>query len=229
MLTDLLVGIEAIAFAIVLARRHPHGPALGARALERHRWLVASFAASGSAALLGAAIHARVPVEDDPTRRRMWRLSLGLIGVGGLSAWRIGAAIALAGRRRRRVSRATTAACVAYLVTLTRTNPPFAVAIAAYVPGAMFLSAALATRLRQPAERPSTAIALVGMGLTFTGALAQVGRIGIHPRLFDHNATYHAIQAVALACFFVAADGIVNHRTGHAPPGAHETPQAVRR
>jgi len=226
--TDLFVGIEALAFAIALARRHAHGAALDDRALERQRWLIASFAAIGSAALLGAAIHARVPVGDDPTRRRMWRLSLGLIAVGGWSAWRIGAATALSSRPRRRVARATTLAYGTYLATLTRTNPPFVVAIAAYVPGAIFLSAALATRLKQPAERRSIALALVGMGLTFVGALVQVGRIAIHPRLFDHNATYHAIQAVALACFFAAADGIVRQGTRHAPRAAHEVNQPVR-
>lgn len=226
MLTDLFVGLEAMAFAIVLARRRPNGPAMGARAMERHRWLVASFAATGSAALLGAAIHGLLPVKDDPTRRRMWRLSLGFIGVGGLAAWRIGAATALAGRWRHRVTGAATVAHGAYLVTLTRTDPPFAVAIAAYLPGAMFLSAALASRLRRPAERRPAALALVGMGLTLGGALAQVGRIAIHPRLFDHNATYHAIQAAAVACFFLAAGGLVRHTSGQAP---HDPPQPVRR
>lgn len=220
-LTDLFVGLEAMAFAIVLARRRPDGPAMSARATERRRWLVASFAATGSAALLGAAIHGLLPVKEDPTRRRMWRLSLGFIGVGGLAAWRIGAATALAGRWRRRVADAATVAHGAYLVTLTRTDPPFAVAIAAYLPGAMFLSAALASRLRRPAERRPAGLALVGIGLTFGGTLAQVGRIAIHPRLFDHNATYHAIQAAAVACFFVAAGGLVSRTSGQAP---HDPP-----
>ena len=228
MLTDLFVGLEGMAFSIALARRRPIDPAMGARANERRRWLVASFAATGSAALLGAAIHARPPVKDDPTRRRMWRLSLGFIGVGGLAAWRIGAATALAGRWRRRVTGAATVAHGAYLVTLTRTDPPFAVAvaIAAYLPGAMFLSAALASRLRRPAERRPAALALLGMGLTFSGALAQVGRIAIHPRFFDHNATYHAIQAAAVACFFVAASGLVSPPSGQAQ---QDLPQPVRR
>jgi len=119
------------------------------------------------------------------------------------------------------VADAATVAHGAYLVTLTRTDPPFAVAIAAYLPGAMFLSAALASRLRRPAERRPTALALVGIGLTFGGSLAQVGRIAIHPRLFDHNATYHAIQAAAVAFFFVAAGGLVSRTSGQAP---HDPP-----
>jgi hypothetical protein len=208
-LTDLLVGLESIVFAVGLARRRPAGAAVDARTLERHYWLVASFAATGAAALFGAATHGLFPDREDPTRRRLWRLSLGSIGVAGLSAWRIGAATALHGRWGRRVSGAATLAHGAYLVGLTRTDPPFKVAIAAYLPGALFLSTAITSRLRFPAERRSAAIALVGMGLTFGGALAQVGRIAIHPRLFDHNATYHAIQATAAACFFAAAGGLV--------------------
>jgi hypothetical protein len=213
-LTDLIVGLEAMAFAVGLARRRPDATDIDARALERHRWLVASFAATGAAALLGAAIHGLFPEKDDPTRRRMWRLSLGSIGVAGLSAWRIGAAMALRGRWLRRVSTVATLAHGAYLLNLTRSDPPFKVAVAAYLPGALFLSAALASRLRYPAERRPAVIALVGMGLTFGAALAQVGHVALHPRLFDHNATYHTIQAAAGACFFAAADGLVRGGSG---------------
>ena len=89
----------------------------------------------------------------------------------------------------------------AYLVALSRTNPPYAVAIATYLPGALALvprcSAASPTRV----VRAPPAIAAAGLGLTFGAAAVQVRRIAIHPRLFDHNATYHTIQAAALVCF----------------------------
>ena len=78
-------------------------------------------------------------------------------------------------------------------------------AIATYLPGALALGAGLASRLRDPVTRGAAAIALAGLGLTFGAAAVQVRRIALHPRLFDHNATYHAIQAIAVACFYAAA------------------------
>jgi hypothetical protein len=93
----------------------------------------------------------------------------------------------------------------AYLLGLARTNPPYAVAIATYLPGAIALAAGLVRRLRDPVTRGAAAIGLAGLGLTFGAAAVQVRRIAVHPRLFDHNATYHAIQAVAIACFYAAA------------------------
>jgi uncharacterized membrane protein HdeD (DUF308 family) len=93
----------------------------------------------------------------------------------------------------------------AYLVGLSRANPPYAVAIATYLPGAVALGAGLVRRSRDPLTRGAATIALAGLGLTFGAAAVQVRRIAVHPRLFDHNATYHTIQAIALACFFAAA------------------------
>lgn len=212
-LTDLAVGIEASAFAVILLRRAPRDAA-DARTRELHRWLVVSFASTGIAALTGAAIHGLFADRNDPRRRRLWRLSMGAIDIGGLSAWRIGAALALSERRRRVVVAIATTLHGAYLAILSRTDPPFSVAIATYLPGALFLSASLLGRLPHTAERRASALAAVGMSLTFGAAFIQLRGIAIHPRLFDRNATYHAVQAVAVACFFAATDGLIRGARG---------------
>lgn len=41
------------------------------------------------------------------------------------------------------------------------------------------------------------AISLTDLGLTIAAALQQLGA-GLHPEYFNHNALYHAIQALAL-------------------------------
>ena len=220
-LTDLAVGVEATAFALILLGRSARY-AGDDRRRERHRWLVVSFAATGVAAITGAAIHGLYADRADPRRRRLWRLSMGAIDMGGLSAWRIGAALALSDGRRRVVDRVATFAHGAYLAILTRADPPFSVAIATYLSGALFLSASLLTRLGRRTERRASAIALVGLGLTFGGAIVQLRGIAVHPRLFDRNATYHAIQAIAVACFFAAADGLIRGSTDRSDVQAAE-------
>jgi hypothetical protein len=46
------------------------------------------------------------------------------------------------------------------------------------------------------------------MLLIFVGAAIQAGRIGVHPRYFDHNALYHFVDAVAAWLIYVAARGL---------------------
>lgn len=209
-LTDLAIGLEAAAFAVLgeVARRRTRGPRPAGAVVESARWFTVFFASTSVAALAGAALHGLVPAAaPGSARRRLWRVSLGSIGVAGLSAWCLGAAIALPERPARRVRRMAILAHAAYLVALVRTSPPYYVAIATYLPGSLALGLALVSRIGDRTVRGPAVSALAGLGLTFAAATAQLRRIAVHPRLFDHNATYHTIQAVALVCFFRAARG----------------------
>jgi hypothetical protein len=204
-LTDLAIGIEAGVFAIALARLG-RGTGLATERLEAlRRWFVVFFAATSVAAIAGAALHGLLPNAPSAARLRLWRVSLGSIGVAGLSAWCLGALLALPRGAALRVRRLAGVAHAAYLAWLVRADPPYAVAIATYLPGALALGGGLVSRLRDPITRGAAALALAGLGLTFGAAAAQVRRIGLHPKLFDHNATYHTIQAIAVACFYGAA------------------------
>jgi hypothetical protein len=206
-LTDLAIGIEAGLFALLLGLARRDDGRRSPEAIAARRWFVVFFGATSVAALAGAALHGLFPGHDNPVRLRLWRVSLGSIGVAGLSAWCLGAVLALPHAAATTVQRAMIAAHAAYLVALSRTNPPFSVAIATYIPGSLALGAALARGLADPVVRAPSVIALAGLGLTFGAAAVQIRRIAIHPRLFDHNATYHAIQAAAIACFYAAARG----------------------
>jgi hypothetical protein len=48
---------------------------------------------------------------------------------------------------------------------------------------------------------------LLGMVLTLVAAVVQQRRIALHPTYFNHNALYHAIQAIALGLIYVGARG----------------------
>ena len=207
-LTDLAIGVEAGAL------RAAHGP----RAARRRRTVAAGGRRRGAGSSSSSARRVRRPwpvprctacsrTASIPRASGLWRVSLGSIGVAGLSAWCLGAVLALPRAAATRVERTMIAVHAAYLLALSRTNPPYKVAIATYLPGALALGAALVRRLADPVVRAPAAIALAGLGLTFGAAAVQVRRLALHPRLFDHNATYHAIQAVAIACFYAAARG----------------------
>ena len=206
-LTDVVIGIEAGVFALLMARARRDDASRSAEAVSIRRWFTVLFGATSTAALAGAALHGLFPDRDHPVRLRLWRVSLGSIGIAGLSGWCLAAVLALPRAAATTLQRAMLAVHAAYLVALSRTNPPYTVAIAAYIPGSLALAAALLRGLADPVVRAPSAIAAAGLGLTFGAAAVQIRRIAIHPRLFDHNATYHTIQAVAIACFYVAARG----------------------
>jgi len=211
-LTDLLIGVESGFFAVLLARAGGADAGRPRAAVAIRRWFVVLFAATSLAAIAGGALHGLFPDRDARGRLRLWRVSLGSIGISGLAGWGIAAVIALPTAAAQRLLAALAAAHAAYLVGLARTNPPYLVAIAVYLPGAAALALALLTRLRHPAMRAPAVVGLTGLGLTFGAAVVQIRRIAIHPRLFDHNATYHAIQAVAIGGFYAAARGFIRPR-----------------
>jgi hypothetical protein len=208
-LTDLLIGVEAGVFALVLARAGVADAGRTRPAVAVRRWFVVLFAATSIAAVAGAALHGLFPDRGAIGRLRLWRISLGSIGISGLAGWGIAAVIGLPTAATNRLLAAAAAAHATYLIGLSRTNPPYMVAIAVYLPGAAALGLALVTRVLRGAQRTPAAIGLAGLGLTFGAALVQLRRMALHPRLFDHNATYHAIQAVAIGCFYIAARGFI--------------------
>jgi hypothetical protein len=80
-----------------------------------------------------------------------------------------------------------------------------------YLPAAVFLLAVFGSHYARRRDPPHLwgAIALL---LTFAAAGVQQAQIGLHPVLFNHNALYHLIQAVALFLLFLAARGIVRRQ-----------------
>lgn len=202
--TDLALGVEAATFAILVARdRHARDSAINAP-------LVAFFGATAAASVAGAALHGLTTDEADPRRRALWRLALGSIGVASLSSWFLGARLALSRGASRTVTRTATIAHVPYFAAVLSGDRPFAVAIASYVPGALFLGGSLASRLRDRQHRRPAATALMALLITVAAAGVQVGRIGL-TRRFDHNALYHTLQAIGIAIFYRAATAMVSN------------------
>lgn len=79
----------------------------------------------------------------------------------------------------------------------------FRSAIAAYLPAAVFLAGAYATRLDEAGERGASIIGLLALATTGLAAAIQVTGTRLHPR-FDANATYHSVQALGILAFYLA-------------------------
>ena len=196
-LTDLAIGVECVALAaLVLTERLPARSGLRGP-------LLAFLGATASASLTGAALHGLTTDRADLRRRALWRWSLASIGIGGLSSWWLGARIGLRPASARVVEVVATLAHVPYVAHVVSGDRPFRVAIASYVPGALFLGAALASRLGERSSRGPAAIGLAGLGVTFAAAGVQQARVGLG-RSFDHNALFHTLQAIGIAFLFAA-------------------------
>jgi hypothetical protein len=209
-LTDALLAIESAAFAIELARDpRTRGSALGPPFL-------AFFGATAVASLSGSALHARTTDRSDPLRRILWRLSLSSIGVAALSSWVLAVRLAASPGRRRDLERAAAVAHVPYFVVVTCTDAPYRIAVIWYVPAALALGGALASRLGSGHDRRPAATALAGLAVTFAAAGVQTRGVGFGPR-FDHNALYHTLQGVAVWLFRDAGQGFLRR-----PPGGSD-------
>ncbi|MFV2063561.1 MAG: hypothetical protein ACC726_08620, partial [Chloroflexota bacterium] len=120
-----------------------------------------------------------------------------------------GAALSLQGSSARILLAPVYIVHLAYSVVVWRTHPHFRLALALYVPSALFLRLALLSRLRVPAERRPATMALVALAASTAAGITQVGKLGLHPRWFDHNATFHLVQAIAFALLYPAARGLL--------------------
>jgi hypothetical protein len=208
-LTDLGVAIEAAICTVLIATTQPTGHGDHRRAGSLRHWLAVFFGATAVAAATGAALHGIRSDRAATARRRLWRISLGSIGVASLSSWRIAAGVTRVDDRDRPILPVVTAAHGAYLAVLPFTQPPYAVAIATYLPGAVALGGSLAGRVSDDGWRRPAALGLTALGLTFVAAVVQLRRIGIDPRYFDHNALYHTLQAAGIAVFLASGQGLV--------------------
>ena len=213
-LTDAALGLEAAAFAVRLWREptnrsagssfdraptEPSSASLRPRARPRRpaRCSTASFRTRSA-----------------PAHRLLWRASLVSIGGAALAGWSIGARLAMPPARAAAVERLAGLGFCGYAFLAGTRDLPYRVAIANYLPSAAFLAASMVGASQRPRTRRGARLGLAGLGLTFVAAGVQAARVGLHPRLFDHNALYHAIQGLAVALFFLSARALVEEETG---------------
>ena len=203
-LTDYGLAVECVLLAALLHHSPTATPHL-------RLWFVVFFWAVALAALLGGTEHGFVLDQTTLMHALVWKGTLVAIGASALAAWMAGAHL-VAPPAEAWIKAGAVVLFIGYLFAVARTDR-FLIAIVHYLPAVVFLLAVFARRYVRERER-CYAWGVVALLLTFAAAGIQQARIALHPVLFNHNALYHLIQAIALLMLFVAARGIVGRSLG---------------
>jgi len=191
-LTDYGLAVLCMVCAALLAGQTPS---------RVRRPLIGFLLALAAAAVLGGSVHGFFHDESTRVYAILWRATLVSIGLAGFAAWVLAARLIVPAATRPAVIAAGALAGLALCVVIVFVKDTFAVVIAWYLPAAVLLCAAFIVRWRRSAEA-AYAVGAAAMLLTFVAAAIQHFRIAPHPQYFDHNALYHAVQAVALIMLY---------------------------
>ncbi|MBH74669.1 MAG: hypothetical protein CL896_02615 [Dehalococcoidia bacterium] len=202
-LTDYGLAFECSVFAFVLIRNKCEDQPLSI-------WFAFLFASVGLASIMGGTIHGFVH-EDTLSEAIFWRATIVSIGISALTAWVIGAKILLGNLGQRVVFFVAALNFSIYLGYVVFFNQNFVVAVANYLPAAIFLLVVFAILYNRNQQR-LVFLALAGVILTFVAAAIQQIGIGVHAEYFNHNALYHVVQAVGLYLIFRGSMFVVELR-----------------
>ena len=197
-ITDYLIALEAALFAVLIHRSAD-------ASAELRGPFVLFFTATAAAAAAGGTVHGFFAAASDGPGRALWRLTMVALGVAAYATWIIGARLLLSDGPATVLQWLAGAVALAYAAVVLAVDDRFSIAIAHYLPPALFLLVVFVLRLFSGGDGALAGAG--GMVLTFAAALVQVSRVSLHPVYFNHNALYHAIQAVAIGLIFVAARG----------------------
>ena len=205
-LTDYGLTILCCVIAFMLIKSHAYDRVL-------NTWFSMLFLSVGLASGIGGTVHGFVH-EDTLLHSTLWKGAIVCIGVSALSAWMIGAKIMLNRLGQRILLTLAIINFTIYLVYVLFFNQDFGVAVANYLPSAIFLLFAFLNVYKRTLHRLAL-FALIGLILTFVAAGIQQLEIGVHTRYFGHNALYHVVQAVGLYLIFRGATYFVEFETEH--------------
>jgi len=196
-LTDYLLTLESAVFVWILKGTRGGSP-------EVQRSFVAFFGFMALASLTGGTYHILSPNPASAPAAILWKATVVSIGAVAFSAWSIGACLLFVHPARGRVVTAALIAFLAYSIYVVAIDDSFWVAMVNYVPAILFLGIAfVVSYLRRP--EPPVLTGLLGLGVTCAAAAVQRLGLSIHPLYFNHNATYHLVQAVGLFLIFLTA------------------------
>jgi uncharacterized protein DUF6962 len=170
------------------------------------RNFVMFFAAIGATALIGALTHGFFP-ETTFVGIVLWRGTMLMLGVVSSTAFLIAVQLLLPSANLTFFRLFALAAFIVYTAVVIFVKWNFALGLAFYVPAAILMFAGFVRQLTR-----SKRIGILGgsgLLLTFCAAYIQHAKVSLHPSYFDHNATYHLVQAIGLLLIFLAARNLL--------------------
>jgi hypothetical protein len=197
-LTDYGLALEAFLLAALVWKGNAAG--------ELRTPFALFFAATAVAALTGGTVHGFFASGTTTPGVFLWRLTLVAIGVTALAAWTIGARMLFTPGEASVIEITAASILAVYIIIVVAVSDRFWIAIVHYLPPTLLMLAAFGVAAFRDQTTPALA-GLAGMVLTLVAAGIQQAQIALHPVYFNHNALYHAIQAVALWLIYVGARG----------------------
>jgi len=163
----------------------------------------------GLAALAGGTVHGFVTDMASLPGRLLWALTLLAIGLTALATWATGAHLLDSLRAEQTIVSAAIMSFVGYAAIALLVIQAFWVAMAYYLPAAMFLLVMLTRAYVRFPDR-ALVMGIIGLLLTIVAAGIQRAGIPLYPVYFNYNALYHALQAVAVILVFLTARRLAN-------------------
>jgi len=195
--TDYLLALECAVFAWVL------------RAIREGRWQIRNFFAAffgltALASVAGGTSHMFFSGSSSLAASLFWMVTVLALGGVAFAAWSIGAILFFAERNRVRVVILAAVEWAVYGAYVVAIDDRFVVAIANYIPAALFLAISFAFAYWRDRRRTILS-GLSGLALTGIAAVMQRSGLALHPLYFNHNATYHLVQGIGFFLIFIAA------------------------
>lgn len=197
-ITDYLLTLLCFWFAASLYRYVRRG-----HELWQKLWMV-FFLSVGAGTLIGGTVHGFFNTADSFGHQILWPATMLCIGVTTSTGWVLIGMLLSGESRLRSWQIFATAVFVIYAAVVVFYSQRFVVAILNYLPAmVMLLIAALYGYFRFHARR--MLMIAGGIFVSFVAAGVQQGHLALHPQYFNHNSTFHAIQALGFWLIFAGA------------------------
>ena len=213
-LSDLAMALESLAFVIILWRVKTTDPA-------PRNWFAALFLGLACSAAFGGIWHGFFAEPGSVGGAILWPATMVAIGLTTWCSWNFGAALILPPRGTRWVRILSGVGFAAYCAVVLLVSQDFLVAIANYLPSALFLLAAFAivsVRLRSW----NATQGVFGLLLVFAAAGVQQAEVTPHPVYMTHNTLYHLIQMAGLLFVFLGGRTLLSRGAPAGNPMAAE-------
>lgn len=155
------------------------------------------FASVAFASFIGGTVHGFFLDPSSLGHQVLWPMTLLSIGVTASAGWILAGLYFWGAPAPKWLISFSIVCFLAYSLTVIFVSQSFVVVILNYLPAmvALFISAFVAY---QRTRLPSFLWILGGIGISFFAAYVQQAQLGLHPQYFNHNSTYHLLQAVGL-------------------------------
>lgn len=162
------------------------------------------FASIAAASLTGGTVHGFFIEASTLGYRVLWPLTLLLIGATTAAGWMLAGLMLSGASGFKKWSAFAALVFMAYAGVVLFYSQEFFVVVMTYVPAMAALFFATARGYLRTRARHFVWIA-GGVLISFVAASMQYVGIAIHPQYFNHNSTYHIVQALALWVLFEGA------------------------